>query len=174
MPAVSLSEVKPISTTIKVTLKTSKGDIQADLDGASAPLTVGNFAYLSKQHFYDGVTFHRVIPKFMIQAGDPLSKDPAQRLSHGTGGPGYQFKNEANTRKFVRGALGMANSGPNTNGSQFFIVTGDAFPDLDGGYTNFGTVTAGMDVADTISNVPRDGRDNPLEPVVIQQVIVNE
>lgn len=171
---VSLSDVKPIASVVQVTLKTSKGDITLNLNGAKAPMAVGNFVYLANQHFYDGVTFHRVIPDFMIQAGDPLSKNPALREQHGTGDPGYEFKNEPNDLKFVRGSLGMANSGPDTNGSQFFIVTGQAFPDLDGGYTNFGTVVSGMDVVDAISKVERDSRDNPLEAVTIQQVIVSE
>jgi peptidylprolyl isomerase len=172
-PAVSFSDVKPISTVVHVTLKTSKGDISLDLDGTKAPVAVGNFVYLANQHFYDEVTFHRVIPGFMIQSGDPLSKDPNKREQHGTGGPGYQFPNEDNDLHFVRGAIGMANSGRDTNGSQFFIMVADT-PSLDGGYTNFGKVTAGMDVADAIAGVPRDSRDNPLDPVTINSITVQQ
>jgi peptidylprolyl isomerase len=168
---VSFSDVKPINTVVHVTLKTSKGDIALDLDGTTAPVAVGNFVYLANQHYYDGVTFHRVIPSFMIQSGDPLSKDPNKREQHGTGGPGYQFPNETNDLKFVRGAIGMANAGRDTNGSQFFIMVADV-PSLNGDYTNFGKVTSGMDVADAIVKVPRDSRDNPLDPVTINSITV--
>ena len=170
---VSFSDVKPIKTVVHVTLKTSKGDIALDLDGTKAPVAVGNFVYLANQHFYDGVIFHRVIPGFMIQAGDPLSKDPANSDRVGSGGPGYQFPNENNDLSFVRGAIGMANAGRDTNGSQFFIMVKDV-PTLDGDYTNFGKVTAGMDVADAISKVPRDSRDNPLDPVTINSITVQQ
>src|ERR671937_201791 len=112
--------------------------------------------------FYDGVIFHRVIPDFMIQGGDPTGT--------GTGGPGYQFEDELNQHKVVRGALAMANAGPNTNGSQFFIVTADACPWLDGKHTVFGRVTSGMDVADAISLVATGPGDRPLEPVLIAGV----
>ncbi|MDP3997526.1 MAG: peptidylprolyl isomerase [Candidatus Andersenbacteria bacterium] len=163
----------PVNEIVTATIKTSMGDITLKLDGTKAPLAVGNFVALAKKGFYDGTSFHRVIPDFMIQGGDPLSKDSAARAQQGTGGPGYQFPNEDNDRKFVRGAIGMANSGRDTNGSQFFIMVAD-MPQLDGGYTNFGEVTSGMDVADKISLVERDAWDNPLQPVTIQQVIVGE
>ena len=168
-PAAAIS---PLTEKVKVILVTNKGEIELDLDGSVAPLTVGNFVQLAKNDFYDGTTFHRVIPDFMIQGGDPLSKDPNQRSVHGTGGPGYAFPDEINPHKVVRGALAMANAGPGTNGSQFFIVTGEAFPHLDGRHTVFGNVVRGMEVVDTISHVQRDQRDNPVEPVVIEDVKV--
>lgn len=169
-----MQQVKPIKETVKATLKTSMGDIEIELDGASAPLTVGNFVALANSDFYDGTAFHRVIPDFMIQGGDPLSVDPMMRQRHGSGGPGYTFPDEINDRKLVRGSLAMANSGPNTNGSQFFIVTTEATPWLDGKHTNFGMVTKGMDVVDKISGVETDERDNPQEAITIQDVVVAE
>jgi cyclophilin family peptidyl-prolyl cis-trans isomerase len=175
IPAASMGpRITPMAQTVHATLKTSMGDIDIELDGKAAPLTVGNFVSLAQANFYDGTTFHRVIPDFMIQGGDPLSKDQGQRMYHGTGGPGYNFPDEINDRKIVRGALAMANSGPNTNGSQFFIVVGPAFPNLDGKHTNFGTVTKGMEVADAISKAQRDTNDNPLTPVVIKDVVIQD
>jgi len=115
--------------------------------------------------FYDGVIFHRVIKDFMIQGGDPTGT--------GTGGPGYTFEDEFNDRKVERGALAMANAGPNTNGSQFFIVTAEATPWLDGKHTVFGKVTKGMDVVDAISNVDRDGRDHPHDDVTIDSITLD-
>lgn len=162
--ALSLDQVKPISTTVKATIKTSLGDISVELDGAKAPLTVGNFVYLAKQGFYKNTTWHRVIPDFMIQGGDPTGT--------GTGGPGYQFKDEINDRKLVKGSLAMANAGPNTNGSQFFIVTAAATAWLDGHHTNFGQVTSGQDVVDKISLVPQDANNKPLTPVIIQDIVI--
>jgi peptidyl-prolyl cis-trans isomerase B (cyclophilin B) len=123
---------------------------------------VQNFEDLARKGFYDGVIFHRVIPDFMIQGGDPQGT--------GTGGPGYTFEDEINEHKVERGALAMANAGPNTNGSQFFIVTAGACPWLDGKHTVFGRVTAGMDVVDKISQLPRDPRDKPREPATIERV----
>lgn len=166
--------IQPINQTVNITLETSMGNIDVALDGAAAPYTVGNFVQLAQKDFYDGTTFHRVIPDFMIQGGDPFSIDPRLRARHGTGGPGYQFQDEVNDRKIVRGAIAMANSGPNTNGSQFFIVTGEAFPHLDGKHTNFGEVTNGMDVVDAISQVEADERDNPQARVVISDVLVHD
>ncbi len=141
------------------TMKTSEGDISIELFDDAAPETVANFRKLAEDGFYDGLTFHRVIPDFMIQGGCPEGT--------GTGGPGYMFDDEFNDHKVVRGALAMANAGPNTNGSQFFIVTADACPHLDGKHTVFGQVTDGMDVVDAISAVATDQRDSPLEPVGI-------
>ena len=123
---------------------------------------MANFEKLAGDGFYNGVIFHRVIPDFMIQGGDPTGT--------GSGGPGYKFEDEFNEQKVVRGALAMANSGPNTNGSQFFIVTADACPWLDGKHTVFGRVTDGMDVVDTISGLDTDGRDRPRDDVVIERV----
>jgi cyclophilin family peptidyl-prolyl cis-trans isomerase len=144
------------------TLHTNQGPIEVELFDDDAPKTVGNFTKLAGEGFYDGVIFHRVIPDFMIQGGDPTGT--------GTGGPGYEFEDEFNDHKVERGALAMANAGPNTNGSQFFIVTADACPWLDGKHTVFGRVTGGMDTVDTISNLPVDGRDKPTDDVVIERV----
>ena len=144
------------------TLHTNHGAIELELYPEDAPKTVENFVTLATDGFYDGVIFHRVIPDFMIQGGDPTGT--------GRGGPGYQFEDEFNDHKVVRGALAMANAGPNTNGSQFFIVTADAASWLDGKHTVFGKVTGGMDVVDTISQLPRDGMDRPHDEVTIERV----
>ena len=147
---------------MKATLFTSRGMIELELFPNDAPKTVDNFVRLARTGFYDGVTFHRVIPDFMIQGGDPTGT--------GTGGPGYTFEDEINDHPVVRGSLAMANAGPNTNGSQFFVVTADACPWLDGKHTVFGRVSAGMDVVDTISSLDRDARDKPQDAVVIERV----
>jgi cyclophilin family peptidyl-prolyl cis-trans isomerase len=144
------------------TLHTNHGAIALELFDEDAPTTVENFVKLSEDGFYDGITFHRVIPDFMIQGGCPRGD--------GTGGPGYEFEDEPNDHEIVRGALAMANRGPDTNGSQFFIVTTEAAPWLDGKHTVFGRVTDGMDVVDEISDVPRDSADRPSEPVTIDRV----
>ena len=144
------------------TLHTNHGDILIELFDDDAPKTVENFLKLARDGFYDGVIFHRIIPDFMIQGGDPTGT--------GSGGPGYTFEDEFNDRKIVRGALAMANAGPNTNGSQFFIVTTEAASWLDGKHTVFGTVTDGMDVVDAISGVETDARDRPLADVVIESI----
>ena len=144
------------------TLHTNHGAIAVELFDEDAPKPVDNFRRLAGEGFYDGVVFHRVIPDFMIQGGDPTGT--------GSGGPGYTFEDEINPRKIVRGALAMANAGPNTNGSQFFIVTADECSWLDGKHTVFGQVSAGMDVVDTISALQTDGRDRPREDVVIERV----
>ena len=144
------------------TMHTNHGPIELELFDGEAPKTVDNFLKLSRDGYYDGLIFHRVIPDFMIQGGCPHGT--------GTGGPGYQFEDEQNEHKVVRGALAMANAGPNTNGSQFFIVTTDSAPWLDGKHTVFGRVTGGMDVVDTISEVERDARDRPRDDVVVERV----
>jgi len=144
------------------TLHTNQGAIAIELFDDDAPKTVENFISLARKGFYDGVIFHRVIPDFMIQGGDPTGT--------GSGGPGYTFEDEFNDRPVERGALAMANAGPNTNGSQFFIVTADACPWLDGKHTVFGRVTGGMDVVNTISALDTDARDRPREDVVIERV----
>lgn len=211
---------EPLREVVRATLKTSRGDIVLALDGTRAPLTVGNFVFLAEQNIFDGTTFHRVIPDFMIQGGDPLSKDAAQREKHGTGGPSYKFADEINAASYgldkqklsealppeqaarltpegreltvqqfyeaqgfryttaveslplQRGVVAMANAGPNTNGSQFFIITAQAVPHLAGKHTAFGVVESGMDVVDAVSNVERDENDNPREPVVISDVVI--
>src|SRR5881409_2617372 len=144
------------------TLHTTKGAIAIELFDDDAPKTVANFQKLAGDGFYDGVIFHRVIPDFMIQGGDPTGT--------GSGGPGYTFEDEFNDEKVERGALAMANAGPNTNGSQFFIVTADACPWLDGKHTVFGRVTEGMDVVDAMSDLDRDARDKPHDDVAIERV----
>src|SRR2546421_8876137 len=138
------------------TLHTNHGPVEVEFFDADAPKTVENFRKLAGDGFYDGLIFHRVIPDFMIQGGCPEGT--------GTGGPGYTFEDEFNQHKIERGALAMANAGPNTNGSQFFIVTTAAAPWLDGKHTVFGRVTEGMDVVDAIEALPTDSRDRPLEP----------
>lgn len=154
-----------------VVLKTSMGDITLELFSNDAPRTVANFLSLIKSNFYDGVTWHRVIPDFMIQGGDPLSKDN-NPLNDGTGGPGYLFEDEINSRKIERGVLAMANAGPNSNGSQFFILTAPAAAWLDGKHTVFGRVLEGMETVDAISRVGRDKKDRPLQNVGINDVII--
>jgi cyclophilin family peptidyl-prolyl cis-trans isomerase len=144
------------------TLHTNHGPIAVELFDEDAPKTVANFVKLAGDGFYDGVIFHRVIPDFMIQGGDPTGT--------GSGGPGYMFEDEFNKQQVVRGALAMANSGPNTNGSQFFIVTADACPWLDGKHTVFGRVADGMDVVNVISALETGPGDKPREDVVIERV----
>src|SRR6187549_3747972 len=146
----------------RVILHTNAGKITVELFDDDAPKTVENFRKLADDGFYDGLVFHRVIPDFMIQGGCPQGT--------GTGGPGYTFEDEFNEHKVVRGALAMANAGPNTNGSQFFIVTVDAAPWLDGKHTVFGKVTSGMDVVDALEALPTDGRDRPREPAQIESI----
>ena len=146
----------------KATMQTNQGAIEIERFDDDAPKTVENFKKLANDGFYNGVIFHRVIPDFMIQGGDPTGT--------GTGGPGYQFEDEFNDHKVERGALAMANAGPNTNGSQFFIVTAEATPWLDGKHTVFGKVTSGMEVVDTIEQTDTDPRDKPLEEMRIESI----
>jgi peptidyl-prolyl cis-trans isomerase B (cyclophilin B) len=143
-------------------MNTSHGTIALELFDDDAPKTVSNFRKLAEEQFYDGVIFHRVIPDFMIQGGCPEGT--------GTGGPGYKFEDEINGHKVVRGALAMANAGPNTNGSQFFIVTIESAPWLDGKHTVFGQVTDGMDAVDSIEALPTDARDRPNDPPTIDSI----
>jgi cyclophilin family peptidyl-prolyl cis-trans isomerase len=151
-------------------IKTTAGDISVRLYAADAPKTIENFTKLAKEGFYVGTRFHRVIKDFMIQGGDPLSKDESQKARWGSGGPGYTFADEINAHKLVRGSLAMANAGPNTNGSQFFIVTKQSTPWLDGKHTNFGEVVAGMDVVDKIEAAQTGANDQPVDPVKILSV----
>jgi cyclophilin family peptidyl-prolyl cis-trans isomerase len=143
-------------------MNTSHGTIALELFDEDAPKTVENFRKLAGDGFYDGIIFHRVIPDFMIQGGCPQGT--------GTGGPGYTFEDEINDHKVVRGALAMANAGPNTNGSQFFIVTTQAAPWLDGKHTVFGQVTGGMDAVDSIEGVQTGTQDRPVDPPVIESI----
>jgi peptidyl-prolyl cis-trans isomerase B (cyclophilin B) len=146
-------------------MDTSMGTVEIELFDEDAPKTVENFRTLAGKGFYDGLIFHRVIRDFMIQGGCPQGT--------GTGGPGYTFEDEFNQHRVVRGALAMANAGPNTNGSQFFIVTAAECPWLDGKHTVFGQITSGMDVIDAIEGVDTDGRDRPRTDVTISGVTVS-
>ncbi|PIV50919.1 peptidylprolyl isomerase [Candidatus Falkowbacteria bacterium CG_4_9_14_3_um_filter_36_9] len=150
-------------------IKTNLGDIKVKLYVNDSLLTVNNFMNLAQQGFYDNTKFHRVIKDFMIQGGDPLTKDD-DWSNDGTGDPGYQFKDEINSYKLVRGSLAMANAGPDTNGSQFFIVTAEATPWLDGRHTNFGEVVSGMDVVDKIEAMEKNENDHPLNDIIIENI----
>ena len=145
-----------------MTMTTNHGPIVFEMFDDDAPKTVENFRTLSQKGYYDGLTFHRIIRDFMIQGGCPDG--------NGTGGPGYEFEDEFNQHKVIRGALAMANAGPNTNGSQFFIVTAGAAPWLDGKHTVFGEVTGGMEAVDAIEGLDTDAQDKPREPAVIERV----
>ena len=143
-------------------IATRYGTIELQLFADEAPKTVENFTKLASDGFYDGLVFHRVIPDFMIQGGCPEGT--------GRGGPGYTFEDEINEHRIVRGTLAMANAGPNTNGSQFFIVTADACPWLDGKHTVFGQVSSGMETVDAIEGLPTDAQDRPVEPPMIESI----
>ena len=149
----------------QATIQTNHGTIEVELFDEDAPKTVQNFKKLAEDGFYDGLVFHRVIKDFMIQGGCPQGT--------GTGGPGYKFEDEFNDHKVVRGALAMANAGPNTNGSQFFIVTTEAASWLDGKHTVFGKVTGGMEVVDAIEGTPTGAGDRPREDAVMEKVTVS-
>jgi peptidyl-prolyl cis-trans isomerase B (cyclophilin B) len=148
------------------TMQTTEGPMVLELFDDDAPDTVANFRKLAAEGFYDGLIFHRIIKSFMIQGGCPEGT--------GTGGPGYTFDDEINQHKVVRGALAMANAGPNTNGSQFFIVTADSCPWLDGKHTVFGRVKDGMDVVDKLEGLPTDDHDRPVQPPQIASVAFPE
>ena len=167
--AKSMNEKTQMVTAV---LKTNLGDVTLELFADKAPKTMENFVTLAEKNFYDGVQFHRVIKDFMIQGGDPNTKGQNKSI-YGTGGPGYSFEDEINDVKLVRGVLAMANAGPNTNGSQFFIVTAEETPWLDGKHTAFGRVTAGMDVVEKIENTPTGAGDLPTTPVVIKDVVIS-
>lgn len=165
------SNMQNAQTNQKVVLKTNFGDIVLELFSADAPKTVENFIKLSTSGFYNGTKFHRVMKGFMIQGGDPNSKDD-DWSDDGMGGPGYKFEDEINSHKLVRGTLAMANAGANTNGSQFFIVTTEATPWLDGKHTAFGKVLSGMDIVDKIELVKVNEKDHPTEDVVVNNIEV--
>lgn len=163
---------KPMEQAIftKATITTNMGVIEVEL-AKDKPITTKNFGTLAQSKFYDGVRFHRVIKDFMIQTGDPLSKDISQASAWGTGGPGYKFQDElTGDEKYLEGTLAMANSGPNTNGSQFFIVTAKPGYPLPPNYTVFGKITKGIDVARKIQNVKTGPSDRPLEDVIVQKI----
>ncbi len=174
-PETPITNVTDNKKIMNATLHTNKGDIQIEFFDTDAPNTVANFTKLASEKFYDGIKFHRVIKGFMVQAGDPLTKDETKSAFWGTGGPGYKFNDEINPQSdlyakvgYKKGILAMANSGPNTNGSQFFIMHADyPLPPL---YTIFGKVTAGQDVVDKIANVKTGPNDRPVDPVVINSI----
>jgi len=157
----------------KATIVTNFGEIKISFFNNDAPLATGNFIKLSQDNFYNDIKFHRVIKDFMIQAGDPNSKDDDWG-DDGQGGPGYNFKDEPSSHKLVRGALAMANSGENTNGSQFFILTAESYPSLDGKHTVFGEVIDGMDIVDKIEKVKTNENDHPTDDVIIEKVELEE
>ena len=154
------------SASYTAVIDTSAGEIRVELWPEAAPQTVGNFVGLARQGFYDDTVFHRVIPDFMIQGGCPKGT--------GTGGPGYDFPDEINERKLVKGTLAMANAGPNTNGSQFFIVTAAATPWLDGAHTAFGAVVGGADVVEAIGTMATGPGDRPRETQRVATVRIEE
>ncbi|MBI2604090.1 MAG: peptidylprolyl isomerase [Candidatus Harrisonbacteria bacterium] len=178
MFASNLEEPAAFTEGTMITLETSEGNIAFELYADDAPKTVENFLKLARGGYYDGLSFHRVIPGFMIQGGDPNCgrNGGADAGACGAGGPGYQFEDELNPATasyragYKKGVLAMANAGPNTNGSQFFIMVAD-YP-LPHNYTIFGRVTAGQEVADAISKTPRNQNDRPLTPVVMKRVVV--
>ncbi len=164
------TQLEPLSDQYnQAVLKTNFGDIKVAFYADESPVTVNNFLNLAKKGFYDQTKFHRVIPDFMIQGGDPNSKDD-DWSNDGQGGPGYQFQDEINEHKLVRGSLAMANSGPNTNGSQFFIVTAEATSWLDGKHTNFGYIVDGIEVVDKIEAVNVNENAHPTEDVIIESI----
>lgn len=176
------SDAKPSSQNVKnmesnnnsiISITTNKGVIKIKLFKDKAPKTVENFIKLAQENFYDSVKFHRVIKDFMIQTGDPNSKDD-DWTNDGTGGPGYQFEDEINDVKITRGKVAMANSGPNTNGSQFFIVTAESTPWLDGKHTVFGEVIEGMDIVTAIESVETNENDHPVENIIIEDMVIGE
>ncbi len=159
-PAMSIDPARKYTAVIK----TSSGTMTAELFSDDAPATVNNFVFLARDGYYDGVIFHRVISGFMIQGGDPTGT--------GRGGPGYRFDDEPVKRKYLRGTLAMANAGPNTNGSQFFVMHADyALPP---NYTIFGKLTAGEEVVDAIASAPKGAGDRPVEPPVIESIAIQE
>lgn len=174
-PSMDIQRILPHHTDLaaeftKAVFKTNKGDITVAFFADESPVTVNNFLNLAQEGFFNGTKFHRIIAEFMIQGGDPLTKDEAMKPRWGTGGPEYRFGDEFNNKPLVRGSLAMANAGPNTNGSQFFIVTAQATPWLDGKHTNFGEVIDGMDVVAAIEAAPTGERDVPAEDIVIESI----
>lgn len=162
-----------IYTSMQAIFTTTMGEFTVLLDEAATPNTVANFVKLAKSGFYDGVNFHRVIAGFMVQGGDPLTKEENMRTFWGTGGPGYTFDDEITAgNSNVMGTISMANAGPNTNGSQFFINCADNVF-LDRKHTVFGHVASGMDVVEMIEGVPVDGSDKPVQPVVIEKITIS-
>lgn len=172
--ALNQEDFEDLTEKIKsATVKTNFGEIELEFYSDDSPKTVNNFLNLAKIGFYDGVRFHRVMSDFMIQTGDPFSKDENAKEMWGRGGPGYKFDDEMNSHKLVKGSLAMANSGADTNGSQFFIVTADSTPWLDGAHTNFGYVSDGMDTVEKIEALPVNSLSQPQEDAIIEEIILN-
>jgi len=167
-------ENKENDQVVKVNIQTSEGNISLEMYPKEAPKTVENFVKLSEQGFYNDTKFHRVIKEFMIQGGDPLSKDESSRQFWGTGGPGYQFEDEQNNVSLEKGVIAMANSGPNTNGSQFFIITAESTPWLQGKHTGFGKVVAGMEVVEKIENTEVGATDQPTSDITLISVEIEK
>jgi len=172
MSATLLAESGINKKIMNATMKTSLGEIKLELSGDKTPITVTNFVKLAESGFYNGVKFHRVIKGFMIQGGDPLTKDDSLKARWGSGGPGYQFNDEPFSGDYSRGTLAMANSGPNTNGSQFFIMHQGY--QLAPNYVIFGKVTSGMEVVDKIANLEIGANDRPLVPPVIESITIEK
>lgn len=169
----SITDQTQIPAYTSAVIETNMGTIELELYPEKAPITVANFGLLASANFYNNTAFHRVIKDFMIQGGDPLSTDDSKVEYWGTGGPAYKFKDEINDVPLVKGVLAMANSGVNTNGSQFFIVTANETPWLDGKHTAFGRVTKGMDIVEKIENTPvSEGVNRPLQKVVVTSISV--
>ncbi|MFH1232805.1 MAG: peptidylprolyl isomerase [Patescibacteria group bacterium] len=169
-PAQTNKQLEELSANFsQAIIKTNFGEIKVKFYTKDALVTVNNFMNLAKKGFYNDTKFHRVIKDFMIQGGDPNSKDN-DWSNDGQGGPGYQFQDEINNHKIVKGSLAMANAGPNTNGSQFFIVTAEATPHLDGKHTNFGYIVSGLDIIEKIENVKTNENDHPTDDVIIQKI----
>ena len=166
--------LSPTPGNVVAVMKTNFGDIKLELYANDAPKTVENFVRLSESKFYNDTRFHRVIKDFMIQGGDGFTKDESLKDRWGTGNPGYVFEDEINDHKLVRGVLAMANAGPNTNGSQFFIVTAESTPWLDGKHTVFGRVIDGMNVVDKIENLPTGENDVPLKDAIVEEVVIEK
>jgi cyclophilin family peptidyl-prolyl cis-trans isomerase len=160
----------------KATIKTDKGAIEIEIDDKGAPKAAANFVDLARKGYYDGVIFHRLVPGFVIQGGDGQfgKVDTLDNDRVGTGGPGYRFADEQFSGDYVRGAVAMANAGPNTNGSQFFICLVDLTGRLPRNYTRFGQVVSGLDVVDAIAASKRDSRDRPLEPTAMRSVEIGD
>lgn len=169
----TMNEEQKTTSNPIATIKTNQGDIKIELFIKDSPKTVQNFIDLANKGFYNGTRFHRVIKDFMIQGGDPNSKDD-DWSNDGIGGPGYKFDDEFNSHKLVRGSLAMANAGPNTNGSQFFIVTTAATPWLDGKHTNFGQIIEGMSVVDKIEALPVNQNDHPTTDATVEKIEINQ
>jgi len=172
-PESTLEPTPEPSENLVAVLETNFGAIRIKLFGKEAPNTVANFEKLAGEGFYDGIKFHRVIKDFMIQTGDPKSRDD-DWSDDGTGGPGYKFDDEINSQKLIRGRVAMANSGPNTNGSQFFIVTAESAPWLDGKHTVFGEVIEGMDMVSKIENLPVNENNHPTKDAVMKKVYIEQ